>query len=358
MLQQAILAPFRQTLLPGQFPAVAVYIDIDPAELDVNVHPTKVEVRFLESRKIFHALDEVIDSLIAREGAPAFAAGLRADATSPVPVDRAAGFGQDNAFRWTKPTVSSHGSPREHFSAQPASVPPLRAAEPVPSIQSPLPMEPPEPEARSNPLRSGRLAGTLFNTYLLYELGDELALVDQHAAHERIRYEALRHRVRSLRQADPAAAPATQALLIPEAVRFAPELRQEFEARIPWLEQLGFEAELFGDETALFRGIPPEWGLGELRTRLKNLVDRVLELGLPGSDPASALTLDESLFERLASEACHSAVRAGDRLDPRVAESIVEQLFACEHPWNCPHGRPTVVRVPRARFEEWFLRRV
>jgi DNA mismatch repair protein MutL len=99
--------------------------------------------------------------------------------------------------------------------------------------------------------------------------------------------------------------------------------------------------------------VPPEWGTDELRPRLKNLVDRLREMETP-----THLHLDEALFEKLASEACHSAVRAGDRLDPQIAAALVDQLFGCEHPWNCPHGRPTVVRVPRARFEEWFQRRV
>ena len=91
----------------------------------------------------------------------------------------------------------------------------------------------------------------------------------------------------------------------------------------------------------------------DFRTRLKNLVDRVL-----AQEGDGQISMDESLFERLASEACHSAVRAGDRLETEEAAALIEQLFACEHPWNCPHGRPTVVEVPRARFEEWFQRRV
>ena len=91
----------------------------------------------------------------------------------------------------------------------------------------------------------------------------------------------------------------------------------------------------------------------DLRTRLKNLIEKCLL-----EDSRDHSLLDESLFEKLASEACHSAIRAGDRLEPEEVRALVADLFACEHPWNCPHGRPTFVRVPRARFEEWFQRRV
>jgi DNA mismatch repair protein MutL len=184
----------------------------------------------------------------------------------------------------------------------------------------------------------------------LYDLGSELGLVDQHAAHERVRYEKLR--ARSLRGGDSS----TQSLLIPEAVRFDGENRLTLESRLPLLEKLGFETELFGDDTLLFRGIPAEWGQDELRIRLKGLTERLISVDVDSK--SDVLALDESLFERLASEACHSAIRAGDRLETIEATTLLSELFLCEHPWNCPHGRPTVVRIPRARFEEWFQRRV
>ncbi|MGZ3689279.1 MAG: hypothetical protein ACXVBW_13325, partial [Bdellovibrionota bacterium] len=100
-------------------------------------------------------------------------------------------------------------------------------------------------------------------------------------------------------------------------------------------------------------GVPTEWGTDALRTRLKSLVER-----LTAQETPNALALDEELFETLASEACHSAIRAGDRLEDLEAQALVDELFRCEHPWNCPHGRPTVVRIPRGKLEEWFQRRV
>ncbi|MCM2323233.1 MAG: DNA mismatch repair endonuclease MutL [Oligoflexia bacterium] len=335
MLQQALLGPFRQALLPGQFPSAALYIEIDPAQLDVNVHPTKTEVRFLESGKVFREVHKLVDGMIARKGAPAYAAGLA-------------------------PALETPASPA--FASPPDTAGAWAAAEPAPRFQLPftetLPLTgtlpSPEPERASAFVNPAQYVGTLFNTYLLYDLGSELVLIDQHAAHERIRYERLRKAV-----LHPASGqPPSQALLIPEATRFEPEERQKLERRLPWLAALGFEVELFGDETVLFRGVPVAWGTAELRVRLKNLIDRLLHLDEESSAKASGALLDETLFEKLASEACHSSVRAGDRLEREEATSLVEQLFAVEHPWNCPHGRPTVTRIPRARFEEWFQRRV
>ncbi len=138
------------------------------------------------------------------------------------------------------------------------------------------------------------------------------------------------------------------------------ELRARVEKRVD------FETELFGEDSLLLRAIPSEWGNEDLRTRLRNLVDRLLSVSSPDNSlndtstaqTGSQLVWDETLFEALASEACHSAIRAGDVLDNSEAEALVDSLFKCQHPWNCPHGRPTVVRMPRARFEEWFQRRV
>ena len=340
LLQQALLSPFRQALLPGQFPAVALFVDIDPAEIDVNVHPTKTELRFLDSRKVFRTVQSVVESLILKSGAPAFVASEAAPpAWSPTPSPRlwpqagALDFGVSTA---TSPSASFPTSGPESFSG----------ALPETDLQR-LPHSESTSQRVPLPVAPHQFVGSIFNTYIAYDAGQELILIDQHAAHERVRFEKLKAQVLS------SGAPPRQALLIPEAVRFRVEERDLAEARIRWLEALGFEAEIFGDDTLLFRAVPSAWGQAELRSRLMNLVERVLAAELP-----SDVSLDEQLFERLASEACHSSVRAGDRLEADEARTLVSTLFECEHPWNCPHGRPTLVKVPKARFEEWFQRRV
>lgn len=331
LLQQALLSPFRQALLPGQFPAVALYLEIDPAELDVNVHPTKTEIRFLDTRKVFRAVETLVERLIEKNGAPAVAPASSSFSPS-----------------WSTPPTPIHQQAMR-FATHVASHPekPLVAAEPSQT-------QTPEQAHARNPafpyLPPNQLIGILFQTYLLYDMGQELVLIDQHAAHERIRYESLRRG--AFHVGGQRVAP--QALLIPEAVRFEAESRKDLEERLPLLAKLGFEAEIFGEDTLLFRSIPAAWGPQDLRTRLKSLVERALLI----EDPRASIELDETLFEKLASEACHSAVRAGDRLEREEAFHLVDQLSFCEHPWNCPHGRPTLVKVGRGKLEEWFQRRV
>ncbi len=375
MIQQAILAAFRQALLPGQFPAVAVFIDIDPSEIDVNVHPTKTEIRFLDNRKVFHAIESLLSSMIEKRGAPAVVATSSAS-------------GSANSA-WS-PSGSTFGSAPLQWSPQPSSYQPTwQASEAIPTTKTPFDFTAPPTMPISNEglnassealpshsapsagqalgLTPERFMGTAFNTYLFYDVGHELVLIDQHAAHERIRYEKLRKRALSIVNATnntgpnaPAGATSAgvQALLIPEAVRFAAEERMKVEARLDWLLALGFDAEIFGEETLLFRAIPGEWGAHNLRTRLKNLTERLISAEAAEGRTLQSIFMDETLFEKLASEACHSAIRAGDRLERIEALELIEQLFICEHPWNCPHGRPTVARIPKGKIEEWFQRRV
>ena len=338
MLQQALLSGFRQALLPGQFPAIALYLEIDPAQIDVNVHPTKAEVRFLDSRRVFKAVDTAVTQALARAGAPAYIPAMSARAPEPGPVSR-----------WNPP--------RREYDSAPAGWtfrgPPVLPASDE-STDSEMPTASLQGESLGNPLVDARYVGVLFNTYIAHEQGDELVLVDQHAADERIRFERLRRRFAAERDGQRAEL-STQELLLPEAVSVEPEQGPRLRDRLEWLTRAGFGAELFGESTVLFRAVPAEWGAAQLRQRLRGLVERLLDLDAPAG---AGLGLDESVFEKLASEACHSSVRAGDRLEDLEARTLVGRLFDCAHPWNCPHGRPTVVRIPRGKLEEWFQRRV
>ncbi len=371
VLQQALLSPFRQALLPGQFPAVALFVEIEPELIDVNVHPSKTELRFLDSRTAFRTIESLVQSMVGRHGAPAFVSGAAGGAgyggestASFGAADRAFALSGGPAGEAARPAWSAGWRPQQHQptfdlgawrALDPAALPLATAssgatttADSATSIDSATDAAvtvAPAPVA--HPFAHGRLAGTLFNTYILYDLGEELVLVDQHAADERVRYERLRRRVL---EGDTQSA--QQSLLIPESVTYPAELRPRMEDRLPWLEKLGFEVEVFGEDAVVFRSVPPEWGGHDIRLRLKGLVERTL-----AAEASDGLLIDERLFEKLASEACHSAVRAGDWLENVEAEALVRSLFACAHPWNCPHGRPTVVRMPRARLEEWFQRR-
>lgn len=400
MIQQALLAPFKQSLLPGNFPAVVAFIDVPTDEIDVNVHPTKTEIRFLNSSSVFRAIGTTVSSMISKKGAPSFvssshisaghiSAGLFSSDSMSFDHSSLGTTARDSSSpQNSNPSASASANAN---SSMPDSIQlvsnllsePLHMETPETQIPTQEPMgrtewgalhEPKlelEPASLYTTIISGKLVGTVFNTYLMYDAGKELILIDQHAAHERIRYEKLRNRIFNKRRIDGETSGEnkdigkldSQALLIPETIHFPAEARPVVENRLEWVQRLGFEAEVFGENTVLFRAIPPEWGVHGLRMRLKNLLDRLIhEESVPTATlpeaSKSRLFMDEALFESLASEACHSSVRAGDALEKIEATELTKKLFSCEYPWNCPHGRPTVVRVPRARLEEWFQRRL
>jgi DNA mismatch repair protein MutL len=336
VLQQAIMQPFRQALLPGQFPAVALFIDVNPELLDVNVHPTKTEVRFLNSRAVFHSVSRLIEASLLKHGAPAYASGGVSSSQAPIQdwkINSGVNSEPSQAQRLSLWTLAEKGADSSlDEGTQPFT---------------------------THPLTHSVYVGNLFGTYFVYDDKTEMVLVDQHAAHERIRYEKLKKRV-IVNSGNSASQNFTsQILLVPEAVRFPAEARHQIEARMQLLTDLGFDAELFSEDTLLIRSIPSEWGANDPAIRLKNLISKLTELeGDPQPKTSREVLWDERLFEKLASEACHSAIRAGDRVDSYQASEIVKQLFECEHPWNCPHGRPTVVRIARGKLEEWFQRKV
>jgi len=345
VLQQAILSPFRQLLLPGQFPALALYVEIDPAQIDVNVHPTKTEIRFLDSRSVFHAVEKLIEKMVQEQGAPTF------PVFAPELMHNAQTTSEFSG------TSHAHISPRAQpsfFSNHPAqaSAPGSSSVGELWRMQDSVRILPSAQTSFSHEAIKAenqvRYCGQLFSTYLMFQKGEEVWILDQHAAHERIRFELLK---KSLPFAD------SQQLLLPEALRFSPELRLEISERIAGLNAIGFEIEFYGEDSLLFRAIPAAWGNEDLQTRLKSLIDRVLDIP-PGDLVAEKILTDAKLFEKIASQACHSAVRAHDLLTEDQARKLYQDLYACENPWNCPHGRPTTLKMTEGKFEEWFQRKV
>ena len=395
LIQSALQRGFKQILLPGQYPALALYLEIDPSTMDCNVHPNKTEVRFINGGEIFRSVEKAVEKLIRTEGAPAQAShSIQAHSNPQAALavqkhfsKNSRGVHRPNQYSQTSfnglqnKTPASAASPPNTWRAQDSqgsqdsqnlsdfkdSTTPQTMKDPK-QTESPINPEAvlPTPQSQTDEEPQGssefdnfEYRCSLFATYLLFEGQQEFLILDQHAAHERIRYEELRQQIL---QED--TIPAAQELLMPEHVKFAPEDRHRVQDRMQWLSELGFRVELFGESALLFRAVPAAWGQGKLPTRLKNVLDRLLNLEIVElkEDPQKLrhLLLDEVLFESLASGACRSSVMAGDHLDPQgqQATSILQRLMDSEHPWNCPHGRPTVVKIPQGRMEEWFLRQV
>jgi DNA mismatch repair protein MutL len=282
--------------------------------VDVNVHPAKTEVRFADGRAVFSAVTRAV-----REG---LAAGVHeAPAVSVRSSGPDAPSSEPDALPATRPLwISAQGG---------AS---LGAESAAPGIESAVP-EAPLPVV----LGQHRLV------YIVASDGDELVLVDQHTAHERVRFERLLERAgRRLVE--------SQGLIAPAVVELPPRLRPVLDANLEALRELGFDAEPFGGGATRLRAVPAVLGTRDpgpaLEGILRDLLERdAAEWAVSGSRDRLAATL-----------ACHSAVRAGQGLGLEPMSAIVRDLYATKHRTLCPHGRPTLVRVPRDEVSRWFGR--
>jgi DNA mismatch repair protein MutL len=304
-LSKALLEAYRKAGAGDKRPEAFLFVEVPLPLVDVNVHPAKTEVRFADSRTIFRAVERAV-----RDG---LSSGVRREGPRP------------DVPRVQEATERFLAVPRPLFEA-PASPEAPQAAEQAPAVA-----------------QIATVLGQHRNTYIVASDGENLLLVDQHTAHERVRYEALVERLARR-------TPESQLLLAPAVVTLPPRLRAVLETHQEALLAVGFEVEAFGGGALRVRAVPallagadPERTLGSV---LADLVERV------GTDWAVT-----SQKERLAATlACHSAVRAGQPLTQPAMAAILKDLAQTEHPTLCPHGRPTIVRLPREDVARWFGR--
>jgi DNA mismatch repair protein MutL len=384
-LLAALGMAYGELLEKGRYPLAALFVDVPGEEVDINVHPQKLEVRFARAQEVYGAVRHVVGAAIAK------APWLQAGAPAPgrpfsLPVDRAGRGGGGGRVAplpgvrpppadpgpapwdqdlWRPPGPGRAGDasnppvPTGLAGAAPLEVtPPSAGAAPTPgapeSLIDPAAAAPVAETAEEGgaPAETGFFAsllyiGQLHRTYLLCEADGELVLIDQHAAHERVAFERIRaaHRDRAV---------ARQRLLFPIPIELddtAAAVAAGEEARAA-LEALGFDIEPFGERTVLLRAVPEVCKA----TDPKPLLLSVLET-LAAGDPLGPRHGPGPALERIyATMACHSVVRAGDRLSPEQVRALFAQLDRVDVRSHCPHGRPVLVRLGLAELERRFGR--
>jgi DNA mismatch repair protein MutL len=319
-LAQAVRLGFAEYLPRTRYPVGVVALEIDPERVDVNVHPTKREVRIAREREITEALRTAVRA--ALRGAPHTAARDGADPAPQRPLP-------------PSPLVPPI-SPLPPFEG-PISL----AAAPARSVQMTLGPPPLDAVVRGTERHPGvRLVGPMFALYWVAESDGALLLIDQHAASERVLFDALRQEGRLGRQE----------LVDPVRLELGARRAAVLEEHAADVRRGGFEVEAFGGDSYRVLAVPSYRGRRVGPDQLLALLD---ELG-SGGRPA----VPDGLAERVdASIACHAAVRAGDTIAADDMGRILEALYALpEASYACPHGRPIIVRFPRGRVDQWFLR--
>ena len=364
LLIAAFEEAYRNRIMVGKFPACVLHLNLPANMVDVNVHPAKTEVKFLNEKAVFDcihygvlgALNQISDrpqmqfkpapqpvalqpqsktpelkqqNFFRTMTAQEFKTFTGAIAEAPQPKPEAA---KATALKVEHAAVPQLNTPRiavPFTATQKAPEPPTSAQVlPEPQAEIPLPEESP-----------WRVVGELYRTYIIVEQGEEAYLIDKHAAHERILFEKLKANQEAI---------SSQSLLAPVPCRLSPESIAIVLSEDKLLQELGFELEAFGDNTILVRRIPMDLGIDQITDTLDELAANLLN----GRREKTTDVRDEVLH----TVACKAAIKAGWKTDSKELHALVQTVMSRQELKYCPHGRPICITLSKKQLEKQFKR--
>ena len=348
-LAHAISAAYRDVIPAGRFPLIVLFLDLPPARVDVNVHPTKAEVRLRDEGAAHELVRHAVRGALDLNQEPP--EETTAAPSGETPAEPTLSPEERQRARLEELVESAVNAPTEGY----ARGPQWSRQHPSPSLfeseqvgekpgsfqPSGAPVDPGMAAAIATVASGTELYWQLHNTFILTQIRGALVIVDQHNSHERILYDQSRRALEGQ-------TPAIQHLLFPTTLDLSPDELSTYEVHHGDLERVGFLTEPFGGQTILVRGIPSglrNWNDGAL---LRDVLADLGDAGNSGNDPREAI---------LASMSCHGAIRAGEKLTMPEMQSLMDRLFATDQPYSCPHGRPTLIRIGLPELERRFGRR-
>ncbi len=366
ILQRAIEDAYGTRLMQHQYPFACLMLTVDTSLVDVNVHPTKLEVRFSDEQRVYHFLRDCVKAALeGQEMIRTASAGpephsVRKKETEeagerevrkerpPEPFERRAGAVLEEASK-----AEQHLW--EAMEETEKAVPAIPAARNKPQEEDPEPLEPEKTgkpgtyvqqsfqpaflSEEAKPYR--RIVGQILDTYWICEYSDKVFVFDQHAAHERVLFERFMKQYEKREISSQLLAPPLVVTLDAKEEALLTTYLEAFAA-------LGFEIEAFGERDYLIRAVP--YSLGNLNSGdlFRGLLDQ-LEFSGDLRDLRAYIT-------KVATEACKAAVKGGESLSKAEAQMLLEDLMECEDPYHCPHGRPTILSFTREEIEKRFKR--
>lgn len=350
MLNYALREGYHTALMRGQYPVTFLFLEISPYAVDVNVHPAKKEVRFRDGNAVRDAVIEAVSRTLARPQSTLPGQRVRILPPAPeFPPPMDLEFEEGEAPPAERPVLPPRPAP---VAVQPSLIPEREQISlrndwmQEPAAPAPQPAAP-EPAAAANTssrvqAEDFRLIGVLNKLYVLLESKEGLVLMDQHAAHERILFEKMRARMAN--EGVPG-----QKLLIPVTVELAPRdfdlVMQNLEA----LQRLGIGAEVFGTNTLKIDSLPQFFKHDDPSRFMSEVIEELKK----ASRRMSTMRLGEDM---VATTVCRHAVKANDLLRPAELNQLLVDLLACELPYCCPHGRPTLIQMSYDELEKKFGR--
>lgn len=345
-MTHAVDQAYRGLLMPGRYPVTIIFVDVTPDLVDVNVHPTKAEVKFSSEQEVHSAVHRAVNAaLMSGAAAP----------TLTEPNQRSS-----QPLRLTPDYVPPRqGTLLEHH--QPVDIKDFQEAlaqrrndansqaDPfvwesgvgVPVEESPVP-EADFDDIRTVALRSVKVIGQARNTYIVAQCDDGVLIIDQHVAHERVLFERML-------DANEGRQVAIQGLVIPVTLALSAKEAAIVAQRIPQLKQAGFELEPFGGDTYMMRGAPASIKPADAEGVLRDMISELVDLSV-------AKHLLVRAEQVLITACCKMAVKAGDPLSMEEMNQLVDDLLKCKNAFTCPHGRPIIVSLSNWELDRKFRR--
>lgn len=347
-MTHALDTAYRGLLMPGRYAVAIVFVELAPELVDVNVHPTKAEVKFSSEQEVHSAVHKAVNAALMQGAAapiitdtmqrPSQPLRLAPDQPMPhqgvllgrPPVDLAA-F-QDALKRRRDEAIADPGT-ADPFVWQPGVG--------VPIEESPVP-EADFDAIRTVALRSVKVIGQARNTYIVAQCEDGVLIIDQHVAHERVLFD------RMIESNDDRRA-AMQGLVIPVSLSLSAKEAAIVSQRLDQLRQVGFELEPFGSDTYMMRGAPASLKPADCEAVLRDMISELVDLSV-------AKHLLVKAEQVLITASCKMAVKAGDPLSHEEMNQLITDLLQCKNPFVCPHGRPIIVSLSNWELDRKFRR--
>lgn len=384
LLSKAVEEAYKGFLMQHQYPFCVLYFDIHSDLLDVNVHPTKMELRFSQNEQIYRLLYEIIRNTLTHkdfipevpveEKKTAAAPEIKEPAPEPFEVRRLneirKAVAADSPYEPKYPSYTKKSSTDVFFSRMKQNTKsPLTAKEESlfakPLASAPETKDVPKEDSVSmvrepdipymqqtleqidshfltkDARKKHKIIGQLFDTYWLVEFEDKLFVIDQHAAHEKVLYEKTMKKVREQLFSSQAVSPPIILSLNQEEIAAMERYQDE-------LTRFGYEIEPFGGKEYAITAIPADFSDIDMRSMFLELLNDFTEL--------SGKTTPELILEKVASMSCKAAVKGNNRLSRAEIETLIDELLQLDNPYNCPHGRPTIISMSKYEIEKKFKR--
>jgi DNA mismatch repair protein MutL len=326
LLSSALKEGYHNLIMKNSYPAAVLDLKIDPRKIDVNVHPTKLEIRFEDDSAVHKAVLRAVEETLRKH--------------SLIPDMGSADI--------EKPSLLAFESEQGEFVVRHSAIPIIEAQRQVDIETFELELRPdrqtkaPIPHDTSTLPRMS-LIGQILDTYIIAQSGEDILLIDQHAAHERVLFERLQGTGTGDKKN-------RQDLLAPLTVELTPRQKGFVSANMDMLDNLGFKFEHFGGNTFLVTAMPVTLGdIGNVG-KVSDIIDELTTLG-------TTKRREELLEKAAAIVACHSAIRGGDILSPTQMRELLASLYGTTNVYSCPHGRPTILSITKNELEKRFKRK-